>query len=117
ELGVPFVDTDRVIVGEHGPIAEIFAQHGEAHFRMLERAAVRSALLGEGVADRSGFIVALGGGAVLDADTRAELESHRVALITVTPQAVRERLTTSKRPLVSDGLESWKRLVAERQPI
>ncbi len=41
-LGVAFVDTDKRIVAAHGPIPAIFAEHGEAHFRDLERAAVRT---------------------------------------------------------------------------
>ena len=43
-LRVPFIDTDKDIVAAHGPITEIFAQHGEDHFRALERAAVAAAL-------------------------------------------------------------------------
>ena len=45
-------------------IAEIFVDDGEAHFRELERAAVATAL-----AEHDG-VLALGGGAVLDAATR-----------------------------------------------
>jgi shikimate kinase len=45
-LGRPFVDTDDLIVAEAGrPIAEIFAQQGEATFRDHER---NRALLWEG---------------------------------------------------------------------
>ncbi|MFT4230981.1 MAG: shikimate kinase, partial [Microbacterium sp.] len=59
-LGLPFTDTDKTVAAEHGPISAIFERHGEEHFRRLERDAVRRALAGGGV-------VALGGGAVLDA--------------------------------------------------
>lgn len=48
-LGVAFVDTDKRIVAEHGPIPGIFAEYGEAHFRELERAAVAQALADGGV--------------------------------------------------------------------
>ncbi|MDO8338165.1 MAG: shikimate kinase, partial [Microcella sp.] len=60
-LDLPVIDTDKVIAAEHGPIPEIFAAHGEPHFRALERAAVVDAL-------RERAVVSLGGGAVLDAD-------------------------------------------------
>ncbi len=43
-MAVPFVDTDRRIVAKYGAIAEIFAEHGEQHFRRLERAEVAKAL-------------------------------------------------------------------------
>ncbi|ERK72528.1 hypothetical protein N136_01109, partial [Leifsonia aquatica ATCC 14665] len=36
-LGLGFVDTDARVVAAHGPISEIFADHGEPHFRALER--------------------------------------------------------------------------------
>jgi len=55
-LGTTFFDTDIAVVREHGTIAEIFAAHGEARFRELEREAVVQGL-------RHGGIVALGGGA------------------------------------------------------
>ena len=32
-----FVDTDELIVREHGAITEIFKNHGEEYFRGLER--------------------------------------------------------------------------------
>jgi len=37
-----------------------------------------------------------------------------VALITISPEAVAPRLDNDKRPLLKDGLESWKALVASR---
>lgn len=112
ELGVQFVDTDRIIVAEHGPITEIFADHGEPHFRAIERDVVARVLRGEADA-----VVALGGGAILDPATQADLAEHRVALITVTAEAVRDRLNTSKRPLLAGGMESWERIADERRPI
>ncbi|MDN4615475.1 shikimate kinase [Leifsonia sp. F6_8S_P_1B] len=108
-LHLPFVDTDAVVVAQHGPIPQIFAEHGEAHFRTLERAAVAEALVDPGV-------VSLGGGAILDPDTRADLADKRVVLVTVEPEAIADRINNAKRPLVTD-LESWKRLVAERRPL
>lgn len=109
-LGIPFTDTDKVIVAEHGPIADIFDAHGESYFRALERAAVHAALGGEGV-------VSLGGGAVLDLDTRAELAEQRVVYLTVTAEAVASRLEGGKRPLVRDGVESWQRIFDARRAI
>ncbi len=110
-LGVPFTDTDSQIVAAHGKIADIFAHHGEPHFRALEREAVRAALTGAG-------IVSLGGGAVLDPDTQADLRSLRVVLLTASADSVRKRIRGGKRPLLaSGGIDAWERLVAERTPI
>jgi shikimate kinase len=109
KLDVGFVDTDKLIVKKHGPIADIFAEHGEPHFRAIEREEVARALTSEGV-------VSFGGGAVLDPRTQADLAGHQVVLLTVRPEAVAERLESGKRPLVRD-LESWIALFEQRRPL
>jgi shikimate kinase len=106
-LDLPYIDTDTVIVRAHGPVSDIFAQHGEDFFRTVERETVREALGSRGV-------VALGGGAIINPDTRADLAHHRVALISISPEAVAHRLKPEKRPLVKD-LDSWRALVDSRQ--
>jgi shikimate kinase len=108
-LDVPFVDTDKRIVAAHGPIPAIFAEHGEAGFRRFERAEVARAL-------SEPAVVALGGGAVLDADTQLDLERLLVAQLTVTAEAVAKRITGDKRPLV-DGVAAWTALVEKRRPV
>ena len=70
-LGVPFRDTDADIEDAVGTtIADLFVEHGEPHFRALEEQAVARAL-----ADHRG-VLALGGGAVTSAATRALLVAH-----------------------------------------
>lgn len=110
-LGVPFVDTDKRIVAVHGPIPGIFAEHGETHFRELERAAVAEAL-------SEGGVISLGGGAVTQAATRELLKAHPVVFLTVTTDAVADRLRGSNRPLLAgeeDPVERWKRIFEERR--
>ena len=109
-LGVGFVDTDSRVEADHGPIPAIFKKFGEAQFRQWERAAVIEALTTDG-------IVSLGGGAIVDEQTQKDLESLTVVLVTAAPEKVAPRLILGNRPLLADGIESWKRLVAERQPI
>lgn len=110
-LGVPFADTDRMVVAEHGPIPQIFQQQGEEHFRSLEREAVLRGLQGDG-------ILSLGGGAVLDPDTQRDLVDHRVVFLTITPEAVARRLAgDTDRPLVRNGVEDWVALNAPRWEI
>jgi shikimate kinase len=77
-LGVAFRDTDRDVAAEQGlPVADIFVDEGEEAFRRYERAAVVRAL-----AEHDG-VLALGGGAVLDPSTRAELAGHPVVFLSV----------------------------------
>lgn len=109
-LGAPFIDTDRVIVAEHGPVADIFATRGESAFRILEAEAVADALR------QPGAIVSLGGGAVMTPSVAAALHGHPVVLLTVTPEAAAERLDPETRPLVRDGIGAWIELVAGRMP-
>lgn len=109
-LGVPFIDTDKRIAAAHGPIPRIFEEHGEARFREWERAAVAQA-----VAD--GGVVSLGGGAVMDADTRTLLRTLPVVYLTVDADAVAARIGADDRPLLAgdEPLERWKRIFAERR--
>lgn len=111
-LRLPFVDTDRAVVQANGPIPEIFAEHGEQRFRDLERAAVVEAL-------GTGGVVSLGGGAVLDADTRASLAPHRVVYLTVSTATVASRIRDANRPLVAgdDPVGAWERIFATRRPL
>lgn len=111
ELGVRFVDTDRRIVAAHGPIPEIFAAHGEAHFRELEGAAVAAAL-------DEGGVISLGGGAVAAEATRALLQQHPVVFLTVSPESVVHRIGGGGRPMLAgdiDPLERWKQIYESRR--
>jgi shikimate kinase len=73
-LGVEFRDTDADIEAETGTsVADLFVTEGEAHFRALEEAAVARALAGHD------GVLALGGGAVTSAVTRALLVSYVAA--------------------------------------
>jgi shikimate kinase len=109
-LDTGFTDTDKVIVAEHGPIADLFAEHGEPYFRGLERAAVEAALATD-------HVVSLGGGAVLDPATQKDLLGQRVAFLTVSARAVEGRLGEGKRPLIRDGVNDWQRIFDERRDI
>lgn len=77
-LGVPFRDTDADVEAVAGKtIPDIFFDSGEAEFRRLERAAVHLAL-----AEHDG-VLAVGGGAVGDPDTRHDLLAHTVVFLDV----------------------------------
>lgn len=109
-LDVPFLDTDKMIVAEYGPISEIFASRGEPAFRELERDAVVTAL-------QEPAVVSVGGGAVLHPNTQRDLNGRTVVLLTVTAEAVLGRMRTDKRPLLKEGPDAWQRIYDERRPL
>jgi shikimate kinase len=75
-LGWRFIDADDVIEAEAGiPIAEIFANHGEPHFREQERATIAR------LAAADGLVLALGGGAIETETTRTLLTSDERTLL------------------------------------
>ncbi len=111
-LGVGYRDTDEDIVAAGGrTIAEIFVDEGEAAFRALEKAAVRAAL-----AEHRG-VVALGGGAVLDADTRALLAGQRVLYLSMeVEEAVKRTGLNVARPLLAvNPRKQWRELMEARR--
>lgn len=113
QLGVGFRDTDADVERVAGkPISEIFVDDGEPAFRALERAAVATAL-----AEHDG-VLALGGGAVVDAATRALLRGHQVVFLDVgLADAVARVGLNRDRPLLLDSPRAQlKRLLDERRP-
>jgi shikimate kinase len=59
----PFLDIDSLITAEHGrTVAQIFADHGEEHFRRLEAEAIQRVL--DPAHDYKQAVIALGGGAI-----------------------------------------------------
>ncbi|MET9674323.1 shikimate kinase [Streptomyces sp. NPDC006482] len=113
-LGAPYRDTDADIVAAEGrEISDIFVEDGEERFRALERDAVR-----EAVATHEG-ILALGGGAVLDADTRALLSGLPVAYLSMdVDEAVRRVGLNTARPLLAvNPRRQWRELMEARRPL
>ena len=111
--GLGFRDTDtdvEVVAGK--AVADIFVEDGEPAFREMERQAVARAL-----AEHDG-VLALGGGAVLDSDTRAALAVHRVVFLDVGLAAAAERVgfTRSRPLLVLNPRAELQRMLTERRP-
>jgi len=119
-LQLPFVDTDRLVEAEHGPIEKIFVERGEAEFREVERDVVLRALAGLGA---SPAVVSLGGGAVSDGDVRAALHAASYvawlsAPVDVLWRRVRRaaRRSGGGRPLARDEV-AFRALYEERLPL
>jgi len=111
---LPARDTDEDVEAAAGKaVAEIFVDEGEDRFRALERRAVAEAL-----ASHSG-VLALGGGSVLDPDTRTDLRAHRVVFLQVgLADAVKRVGLGSGRPLLLGNVRSRiKTILDERLPI
>lgn len=94
-LGMTFVDVDAAIeADEQQTIADIFVLHGEPHFRQLEETATAVAL-------RNGGVVALGGGAIMNEQTRSALTGHDVVWLECSISTATKRIGLDQaRPLL-----------------
>jgi shikimate kinase len=97
----PFVDLDSAIERASGKsVAELFEKRGERAFRRLERAALQR------TAKRTGLVVALGGGALLDKRNVLLVEKSGVLVkLTCSRRELVRRLRASRlsRPLLAGG--------------
>lgn len=118
-LDLPFVDADEEIErAARMSIPEIFANFGEPYFRDGERRVI-SRLVGQGsFADRK--ILATGGGAFVDPDTRALVQSRAISVwLDSDIETLIERVgRKDNRPLLKNGnpREILTRLREERRP-
>ncbi|QYA93067.1 3-dehydroquinate synthase [Streptomyces anulatus] len=111
-LGATYRDTDADVVAEAGkPIAEIFYDEGEEHFRALERRAVEAAVAGHP------GVLSLGGGAVLDRATRELLAGRPVVYLSMdVDEAVRRVGLGAARPLLAvNPRRQWRELMDARR--
>lgn len=114
-LGATFYDADALIeAGAAQPIPDIFSEEGEAGFRRRERETIATLLAGPP------GVVALGGGALLDAENRAAVEAAGPVLRLSAPfEEILRRLNASAggRPLLDGDTQARLRaLLDERAP-
>lgn len=118
-LGLAQRDTDTDVETAAGkPVADIFVDHGEPHFRELEREAVTTAL-----ATHDG-VLALGGGAVLDEHTQTALAAYVAAGgavvfldVSLAHAAPRVGLNQSRPLLLGNPRARWAALMEARRPV
>ncbi len=115
-LGRPFVDIDKKIEDEaHMSIPKIFEKFGEAHFRELEKAAVKE------LCEKRGLVIATGGGTIKDEENLLLLKNSGVMIcLTTEPEEIFNRTARrGERPVLDGGgnerLETIKKLLAERK--
>ncbi len=110
-LSTSFADSDAAVVAHHGTIPEIFAAHGEQHFRDLEVQALSRLRTG---------VVATGGGAVLREENQQLLSRGTVVYLELSPQGAAERIKAdSNRPLLAgdEALTVWASVYEKRRLI
>lgn len=115
-LDLPFVDGDAAIEEAAGmSIADIFAGLGEPEFRAGEARVMRRLLEGPPV------VLATGGGAVLNADTRALMKRRAISVwLRAELPVIAERVSRrDTRPLLRgrDPLQTLSALAEARYPI
>jgi shikimate kinase len=116
-LGLPFVDADTEIETAAGmTIPEIFAQRGESEFRNGERRVISRILT-----TRSPLVLATGGGAFMNAETRARIAELGISIwLKAEPEVLMRRVRKrSNRPLLqtADPEATLRRMLAEREPV
>jgi len=115
-LSIPFIDADAEIEKAAGmSIADIFARHGEPYFRGGEARVIARLLEG------GPQVLATGGGAFINADTRALIKLKGVSIWLQAEFDVLLRRTSKRRndrPLLqtADPAETLRQLLAEREP-
>ena len=115
-LGLPFRDADSEIELAAGcTIPELFSRYGERAFRDGERRVIRRLLAGDQL------VLAFGGGAFMDTETRAATRAEAVSvwLRCPLPTLVRRVAGRDHRPLLADGdpTDILQRLIDQRYPI
>ena len=115
-LGLPFVDADAEIEAAAGEtIEEIFERRGEAAFRDGERRVIARLL------DGPVHVLATGGGAFLDADTRRLIRERGVSVwLRADIELLLVRVARrNNRPLLKRGdpRETLTQLIEQRYPV
>jgi shikimate kinase/3-dehydroquinate synthase len=115
-LGMPFRDADAEIELAAGcTVPELFSRYGERAFRDGERRVIRRLLSGDPL------VLAFGGGAFMDADTRAVVRTEAVSIWLRCPLQTLVRRVSGRdhRPLLNEGdpADVLQRLIDQRYPV
>jgi shikimate kinase len=116
-LGIGFVDADAEIEAAAGmTIAEIFSTYGEPDFRSGEARVIARLL------DQGRQVLATGGGAFMNAETRAGIRAKGVSVwlkadFEVLMKRVKRRATADRPMLQGDPAQRIRQLMNERYPV
>ena len=121
-LSSPFLDLDNLIsnlfeeqCGQHLSSREIYQMVGRDGFRELEHLALLS------LQERQGCVIALGGGAILEARNLELLEKMgELVFLEISQETLKQRLFIDPLPAILDPRDpegSFERLYQERYPL
>jgi shikimate kinase len=116
KLGTPFVDADHEIEAAAGKsIPDIFAEHGEAHFRDGERRVIARLL------ENGRQVLATGGGAFMNPETRMRIKESAISVwLKADLELLMKRVSKrGGRPLLAnaDPEAVMRKLIEERYPV
>lgn len=114
QLGVNFADSDALVEARAGKsVSDIFVDQGEATFREMERDEIARTL------QEFDGVLSLGGGAILDASTRAKLADQRVIWLKVDLTNATQRVgMNSARPLLLGNVRgTMLTMLEQRTPL
>lgn len=115
-INAPFVDIDQMIENEIGhSVSWIFENVGEAKFRQMEEGKIREILN-----ETQHMVLALGGGAFLNENTRKLIKQKAVSVwLSSSPEVIFSRVSVRRdRPLlegVEDKLGKIKEIMTNRE--
>lgn len=118
-LGCDWIDADVLIEERAGrTIRQIFAESGEPEFRRREREVLAELLR------RDRLVIAAGGGAVLNEETRRDMRAAgpviwlQASVALLENRIAADKTTAERRPSLSGGgRDDISRLLAAREPI
>ena len=116
KMGLTFIDADTEIEKAAGKsIPDIFAEHGEAHFRDGERRDIARLL------EKGGQVLATGGGAFMNVETRSAIKAHALSVWLKADLEVLLKRVAKRggRPLLQDQdpAEVLQNLINIRYPV
>lgn len=117
ELNIEFRDSDQEIEKKVGcSVAEIFEGFGESYFRQVERETIHDLL-----ANHPPHVLATGGGAFMDAETRELIKEEGLSVwLRAALDVILDRVSRNdNRPLLNRGnpREILEKLIEVRYPI
>ena len=115
-LGLPFTDSDQEIESvSRMTIADLFERYGEAEFRSLEQRVILRVL------ESGPQILSTGGGAYMNAQTRAAIAAHGLSVwLKADIDILMDRVSKKQnRPLLkaADPRAVLEKLMVERHPV
>ncbi|MBT0963817.1 helix-turn-helix transcriptional regulator [Denitromonas iodatirespirans] len=118
ELGVPFIELDKVIVSDTGmPISEIFSLYGQAGYRRIEKQTLERVMR-----DHTEGVISVGGGIVARPDTYDFLLSSCFTVwVKAQPEEHMARVIAQgdMRPMAGndEAMEDLRRILEAREPL